>query len=141
MVKATTGSSGACAAGSTPGHTTIPTTANCVASKLIPSIGAEIGYQHWWSDNLRSTFSYGVNHQYSLSSAYLGTGILNANRELQSAHANLIWNPVSFVTIGVEYMWGQRTVVQGNSAGPGFSSTIPNSQQVQTLIGKFDVAF
>jgi hypothetical protein len=38
-------------------------------------------------------------------------------------------------------MWGERTVVQGNASGPGASSTIPNNQQMQTLIGKFDVAF
>ncbi len=76
-----------------------------------------------------------------MSAAYLGTGITSANKELQTAHANLIWNPVSFVTIGIEYMWGQRSVVQGNAAGVGGGSTIPNSQQMQTLIGKFDVAF
>jgi hypothetical protein len=126
---------------STPAATAIPATANCVAAKMISSAGAEIGYQHWWSDNLRSTFSYGVNREYGLSAAYLGTGITSANKELQTAHANLIWNPVSFVTIGIEYMWGERTVAQGNAAGPGGASTIPNSQQIQTLIGKFDVAF
>ncbi len=139
---ATTGATGVCGAVSTAAATVIPTTANCVASKLIPSAGAEIGYQHWWSDNLHSTFSYGVNHEYGLNAAYLGAATASAaNRELQTAHANLVWNPVSFVTIGIEYMWGQRTVVQGNASGPGGGSTIPNSQQMQTLIGKFDVAF
>jgi hypothetical protein len=127
----TTGASGPCVAGSTT-----PATANCVASKLIASAGAEIGYQHWWSDNLRSTFSYGVNHQYGLSATYLGAATLaTANRELQTAHANLMWNPVSFVTIGIEYMWGERTV----AAAP--AGTTATSQQLQLLEGKFDVAF
>jgi hypothetical protein len=48
---------------STAALAAIPTTANCVASKLIPSAGAEVGYQHWWSDNLHATFSYGVNRE------------------------------------------------------------------------------
>jgi hypothetical protein len=140
MVNHTIAANGPCGAASTAyastGGTVIPTTANCVASKLIPSAGAEIGYQHWWSDNLRSNFSYGVNREYDLSAAYLGTGITSANKELQTAHANLIWNPVSFVTIGIEYMWGQRTV----AVSPVLGSS-NNSQQMQTLIGKFDVAF
>ncbi|HEY1795000.1 MAG TPA: DcaP family trimeric outer membrane transporter, partial [Stellaceae bacterium] len=135
MTNHTIGAAGACGPASTPTATVAPTTSNCVATKLIPSIGAEIGYQHWWSDNLRSTFSYGVNREYSLNAAYLGTGITSANKELQTAHANLIWNPVSFVTIGIEYMWGQRTV----AVAP--IGTTANSQQMQTLIGKFDVAF
>jgi ABC-type branched-subunit amino acid transport system ATPase component len=33
-----------------------------------------------------------------------------------SAHANLIWNPVSFVDVGIEYMWGQRTVLNNMTA-------------------------
>ena len=33
-----------------------------------------------------------------------------------TAHANLIWNPVSSVDIGLEYMWSQRTVLN-NSTG------------------------
>jgi len=33
-----------------------------------------------------------------------------------TAHANLIWNPVSFVDIGVEYLWGQRTVLNNQTA-------------------------
>jgi hypothetical protein len=111
-------------------------TASCIKSKLVSSAGAEVGYQHWWSDNLRSTFSYGVNHQYGLSAVYIGTAqAAAANRELQTAHANLMWNPVSFVTIGLEYMWGQRTV----AAAP--AGTTVSSQQMQALIGKFDVAF
>jgi hypothetical protein len=123
-------------AATTTGSTTGAHPASAVASKLVSSAGAEIGYQHWWADNLRSNFSYGVNHQYGLSAAYIGaTQAAAANRELQTAHANLIWNPVSFVTIGLEYMWGQRTIVATTT--PAGSP----SHQMQALIGKFDVAF
>jgi hypothetical protein len=130
FVNATTGSTGVCIAGAAA------TTANCVASKLIDSIGWEAGYQHWWSDNLRSTFSYGMNREFGLSSTFLGAATAaTANRELQTAHANLVWNPVSFVTIGIEYLWGQRTV----AAAP--AGTTNTTGQMQAIIGKFDVAF
>jgi hypothetical protein len=33
------------------------------------------------------------------------------NKELVTAHVNLFWNPVPFATVGVEYMWGHRMVV------------------------------
>ena len=33
------------------------------------------------------------------------------NKTLKTFHANLIWNPVSSVDVGLEYMWGERTVV------------------------------
>ena len=33
------------------------------------------------------------------------------NKELYTFHANLIWNPVSSVDIGLEYMWGQRRTI------------------------------
>jgi hypothetical protein len=132
---ATTGANGVCGPASTSTTTVIPTTANCVASKLIPSFGAAAGYTHWWSDNLRSTFSYGMQREYELSPTYIGTQISSANRELQTAHANLIWNPVSFVTIGIEYVWGQRTV----AAHP--AGTTNTTGQMQALVGKFDVRF
>ncbi len=100
------------------------TTANCIKSKLVSSAGGEVGYQHWWADNLHSTFSYGVNHQYGLSAIYIGTAqAAAANKELQTAHANLIWNPVSFVTIGLEYMWGERTVA-GAPSPVGTTGTV-----------------
>jgi hypothetical protein len=42
---------------------------------------------------------------------------------------NLVWNPVAFITTGVEYMYGHRVVVS-NAKG-----------NENVLIGKFRVAF
>ena len=36
------------------------------------------------------------------------SGKPGTNRELNSAHVNLLWSPVAFVTTGVEYSWGHR---------------------------------
>jgi hypothetical protein len=91
-------------------------------------IGAEIGYQHWWLDNLRSNINGGWQSQFGIpiklvnaNGTAAGTAVTSGqaasiNKQLFSAHANLIWNPVSFVDVGIEYMWGQRTVLNNNHA-------------------------
>jgi hypothetical protein len=91
-------------------------------------IGAEVSYQHWWLANLRSNISGGwqshfgipiklVNANGTAAGAAVTSGQANSiNKELFTAHANIIWNPVSFVDIGIEYMWGQRTVLNNHTA-------------------------
>jgi hypothetical protein len=37
------------------------------------------------------------------------------NKELMTTHANVIWNPVSFVDLCFEYMWGKRRVVNNQT--------------------------
>jgi hypothetical protein len=94
----------------------------------VQSMGGEVGYQHWWLDNLRSNINGGFNAQYGIpirlvnaNGTTAGTAItagqaISINKELLSAHVNLIWNPVSFVDIGLEYTWGQRTVLSNQTA-------------------------
>jgi hypothetical protein len=78
--------------------------------------GGEVGYQHWWADNLRSNINYGINH-HDIPANLIGAAQAGAqNLELMNAHLNLIWNPVSFVDIGLEYTWGQRQTVAKTSA-------------------------
>ncbi|MBV9553515.1 MAG: hypothetical protein JO032_12060, partial [Alphaproteobacteria bacterium] len=38
------------------------------------------------------------------------------NKELMMGHVNLIWNPVSSIDLGIEYTWGQRTVLNNSTA-------------------------
>ncbi len=40
-----------------------------------------------------------------------GTGTCGLNKEIITAHANIIWNPVPFVDVGLEYMWAHRLVL------------------------------
>jgi len=87
--------------------------AAALAIKVKPTteFGANIGYQHWWTNNLRSNISYGINH-HDIPAEIIGAAQAGAqNRELMTSHLNIIWNPVSFVDVGLEYMWGQRRVV------------------------------
>ncbi|HEY3909900.1 MAG TPA: DcaP family trimeric outer membrane transporter [Stellaceae bacterium] len=100
-----------------------------VIIKPIFEVGGTVGYQHWWLPNLRSNVAYGYA-QYSVPSQLVGpVESTVANKQLQTAHVNLIWSPVAFIDTGLEYMWGQREVV----------ANIRGTEQV--LIGKFRVKF
>jgi hypothetical protein len=68
-----------------------------------------IWYQHWWTDNLRSTLEASAIYNH-LNTNLLGQNTAN-NKQLSMMHGNLIWSPVAFVDIGVEYAWGHRITV------------------------------
>jgi Porin subfamily/DcaP outer membrane protein len=103
--------------------------ANSILFKPIPAFGAQLSYQHWWLPNLRSNVAYGYVH-YDVPSNLIGpSGSMTVNKEMQTAHVNLIWSPVSFIDTGIEYVWGQRKVV----------ANIYGTQQA--LVGKFQVKF
>jgi hypothetical protein len=89
-----------------------PTTAAAAAlirGTTVNEFGYLAGYQHWWLDNLNSTFSGG--YSYFDIPAALVAKTTTLNKELITAHANIIWNPVSFVDVGLEFMYGQRTAL------------------------------
>ncbi len=77
----------------------------------ITSFSGGVGYQHWWTAELRSTVDFSVSHS-DMSAYYLQASGRGANnKELNLAHANLIWSPVAFVDLGVEGAWGHRVTV------------------------------
>jgi hypothetical protein len=87
------------------------------------------GYQHWWLPNLRSTIAAGFAHQ-DVDGKLIGPlQASTATKEQWNAFVNLVWNPVAFITTGVEYMYGTRVTVAN---GKGHESV---------LIGKWRVAF
>lgn len=82
-----------------------------VVAKTVPAFGVSAGYQHWWLPNLRSNLTFGYAY-YNYSSNVIGpVESLSANKQLITAHANLIWSPVGFIDTGVEYVYGRRKVV------------------------------
>ena len=85
--------------------------ASAIIVKPTDELGAEVGYQHWWMDNLRSNINGGFNAHGIPAKLVGATQAAAMNKELITAHANVIWSPVSSVDIGLEYTWGQRTVV------------------------------
>jgi porin-like protein/outer membrane DcaP-like protein len=103
--------------------------ASNVIFKPVFGYSANGGYQHWWTPNLRSTIAAGVAHQ-DIDSQLIGPSqAITQNKELWSAFVNLVWNPVAFVTTGIQYAYGKRIVVS-NAKG-----------NENVLIGKFRVAF
>jgi len=79
------------------------------------------GYQHWWLPNLRSTIAAGMAHQ-DVNSQLIGPmQASTATKEQWNTFVNLVWNPVAFITTGIEYMYGTRIVIAN---GKGHESVI-----------------
>lgn len=82
------------------------------------SIGGHAGYQHWWTDTVRSNVIYGRQQNQvdrrvgGPTSAFVAPGL---NRSLQTVHVNLIWSPVPRGNIGIEYINAKRTTNTGLS--------------------------
>ncbi len=103
--------------------------ANSILFHPISAFGMQFGYQHWWLPNLRSNVNYGYAY-YDVSTNLVGpSASMTVNKQLQTAHVNLIWSPVAFIDTGIEYIWGQRKVL----------ANIYGTQQA--LVGKFQVKF
>jgi hypothetical protein len=93
---------------------------SAVSGTPITTFGAKMGYQHWWTPTLRSTIDFSMEHA-DVSTFYIGVAARNnANKELNLAHANLIWSPVAFVDLGIEGAWGHRVTV-GNARGDAWT--------------------
>ena len=94
--------------------TPTPATGASVRARTTIEWGGNVGYQHWWADNLRSTFSGGISHHdvnnlggpwgvvCGAAGQATGAGGCGINKEVLTAHANLIWNPVPFVDFGLD---------------------------------------
>jgi outer membrane DcaP-like protein len=93
---------------------------SAVSGATIFSWGARAGYQHWWTPTLRSTVDFSVHHS-DVDTFYIQASGRGANnKELNLAHANLIWSPVAFVDLGVEGAWGHRVTV-ANTKGDAWT--------------------
>lgn len=79
------------------------------AGELEPvvSYSGMLAYQHWWEQAWRSTLAYGVAR--ADQPVYAGL----ANRETHSVHANLLWSPILQTTIGLEYIYANRELLNG----------------------------
>jgi Porin subfamily len=87
--------------------------------------GGQVGYQHWWTPTLRSNIGFGILHHdipnignqaggfvcQGQAAQLAGAGNCGLNKELIATGVNLIWNPVPFADVGIEYTWGHRQVL------------------------------
>ena len=66
------------------------------------------GIQHFWSDKFRSNLTYGY-----VSADNPASVPSDALDSTTYASVNFIWNPYKQLTLGAEYLWGQRENVDG----------------------------
>lgn len=99
------------------GGSNAPLTPGCGPDLQVTTMmGGWAAYQHWWADNIRSNVTYGWFHS-DVPTGELGAGANGFNKNIQSANVNLIWNPVSKVAIGLEYMYGWRYLAKAATTG------------------------
>jgi hypothetical protein len=97
-----------------------------VRSQSPTSTSGWIWYQHWWTENLRSTLE--ASAIWNAMNTNLTAGCTTCNKLLSTTHANLIWSPVAFVDIGAEFAWGHR-VITTNFKGDAY--TLQGSMRVR----------
>jgi hypothetical protein len=84
----------------------------------------DISYRHVWTPEWRSNIGAGMWHLDSpnvsgavcpAASRATASNGCNLNRDLYMGKVNLIWAPVAFVDIGIEYNYGRRKVLSGQT--------------------------
>jgi outer membrane murein-binding lipoprotein Lpp len=81
--------------------------------------GLVVGYQHKYSETLRLNLVYGGQRNFDNSytdwarANGLDSGRFGVNRKVQQLHIGTIWNPVKYVDIGAEYIYGRRETLAG----------------------------
>ena len=75
----------------------------------VSSYSGVLAYQHWWNQAWRSTIAYGFARADQPGFAS------SANQQAQSLHANLLWSPMLQTTIGLEYIYANRELVNGQN--------------------------
>jgi nucleoid-associated protein YgaU len=99
----------------------------------LPTYGATIAYRRFWTDQLRSNFSYSWARQDYPSYVQQftpGSALARSlNREVQQVFANIIWSPFAtsrngafsqgWLDVGLEYLFTRRDIAGGGVAGGG----------------------
>jgi hypothetical protein len=81
------------------------------------SWGIYAAYQHFWTEQLRSTLALGYSHVNTNVAYQGGFNAANVdNNSHLSAAANLIWSPVPKVDLGIEYIYYRVTYALSDQA-------------------------
>ena len=78
--------------------------------------GGALSYQHFWTDRIRSNFVGGIAHY---DNEFPNTPSAST-KTIASAFANIIYSPTALTDIGLEFIYGSRSVLA--SPGPGISA-------------------
>ncbi len=93
-----------------------PAEADSTELRAIPVVSGWLGYQHWWTQRLRSTAAYGHIHLDSDFVPIVGQGVPASAGVYEStnyASVNLLWSPLPPLDFGIEYLWGNRETTDG----------------------------
>jgi len=85
--------------------------------------GFWVGGTHNWTDNIASNLFYGSTSKEVEVNRLGAIAAQGLTRDTQTLHANLLWNPVSAVTVGLEFIHGWNNLVSNaNAEGSGTAS-------------------
>ena len=76
---------------------------------------ADVGYQHWWTDELRSTVNGSYIRISNPQSIFTPAAFAVQNNAMWTLHVNLVWSPVPQVDTGIEWIRENRTTENGQS--------------------------
>ena len=104
--------------------------------KAIPAFGVWAAYQHWWAKSLRSTATYGYVRMDTDFDEWPNPPGTGTYKQTHYASMNLIWSPWPPFDVGLEYMFGHRTVTDRTAVD---GSTTGQNHRVQfTMRWNFD---
>jgi len=107
--------------------------------KAIPAFGVWAAYQHWWSKSLRSTVTYGLVRLDSDFDEWPNppkASDQGTYKQTQYASMNVIWSPWPPFDVGLEYMFGHRTITDLTAV---YGSTTGQNHRLQfTMRWNFD---
>lgn len=83
---------------------------------------ARAAYRHWWSSTVRSSLVLSAGESDN------PPGFAGINREMASAHLNLIWSPVPRVNLGAEIIRAVRQVDSGVDGVDGLKGHLTRVQ-------------
>ena len=85
------------------------------SAQTIPGWGVVAGYQHFWRDDLRSNVS-GSYVEFENDGGFVNAATFTSlNKHYITGHVNLIWSPVASVDTGVEFIYTDREIEDGQN--------------------------
>ncbi len=81
---------------------------------LQPTLGANLGYRHWWNQKLRSTLALAYAGKENDEAKVDPDGREKVNEDVYGVQLNLLWMPVPNALIGLEYSNALRRVESGD---------------------------
>ena len=105
------------------------TTATSRSLDTQTAFGGILSYQHFWTDNIRSTAAYGYASIDNNTASFTTAGLNTLDKRIQTVHVNAIYSPISRIDLGIEYIYARREVEAADPAsGIGSTGTVSRFQ-------------